>query len=87
MSDVLQGKISCPCQKMKSDSQAIQSAAYLLHQLCHSSDLTFQSVINDMKKVTCDLKKQQTLVTFLLSPLHTKMCIGLQKKRMPNMWK
>lgn len=72
---------------MKSDSQAIQSAAYLLHKLCHSSNLTFQSVINNMKKVICDLKKQQTLVTFLLSPLHTKMCIRITEKSMPNMWK
>jgi len=81
MPDVLQGKISCPCQKMKSDSQVIQSVAYLLYQLCHSSDLTFQSVINNMKKVTCDLKKQQTLVIFLLSPLHTKMCIRITDKK------
>jgi len=42
MPDVLQGKISCPCQNMKSDSQVIQSVAYLPYQLCHSSDLTFQ---------------------------------------------
>ena len=66
---------------MKSDSQVIQSAAYLLYQLCHSSDLTFQSVINNMKKVTCDLKKQQTLVTVLLSRLHTKMCIRITEKK------
>lgn len=75
MPDVVQGKISCPCQKIKSDSQVIKPVAYLLYQLCHTSNLTFDSVINNMVKVICDLEKQQMLVILLLSPLHTTMYI------------
>ena len=86
MPDVVQGKISCPCQKMKYDSQVIQPVAYLLYQLCHTSNLTFHSVINNMQKVTCDLEKQQMLSYLITLPFtHHDVYLGLQKKRMLKM--
>jgi len=33
MPEVLQGKISCPCQKVKSDSHVIQSVAHLPYRV------------------------------------------------------